>query len=592
MGVLGGVAAGAFDRALVVIGELTLGSAEPAVAGIEPVRVLLATAATSLAAGLIGVLGTRRGRPQGIGDVIAAVRTREYPLDAREGLTGAVASALAVGGGQSAGREGPTAQLAASIAATVCDRPHVPRTTARTLIAAAAGAGIAASFNSPLGGAFFAMENLLGNFALEAFAPVVVASVVGTVVGQALLGDRLAVALPPMDIGHPIELVAYPALGVACGLVAIAFRASTRVAADALDRLPGPKWLRPLVPGLIAGGFAALGLHQVMGNGYGFVRDMIQREDATLELLLLVVAAKIVASAFAVAAKSGGMFAATMFLGAVTGELVGAAFQTLFPHQLPSRAALAAVGMGGVAAAVARVRDVMTARVTTIAADAPIASVAAKFLGQRTDEVFVVHDGRLVGQVDIQDVKALLAAPEEASGTARSLARVVPALRLDDRVADAMERFFRAGTETLPVVDDKGRLLGSVAERDLVGALNREILRRDVLMARIAHGPADKRETDFLELPEGYTVEVVGADGAVGRTLRDLALPRREGVTVLALDLWDEARQQHVRSPPRQNYALGARDRLVMMGPIEKLRKLSLAIPVDPEPTEPTARKA
>src|SRR5262249_22566395 len=161
----------AFDGALVLVGRTVLGTGDPSLGVGHPLIVLLGVTGTSLASGLVGNLLTTRGRPQGIAEVIANVRTRDFPLEAREGLISAVASALAVGGGQSAGREGPTVQLSASLAATFCDRLQISRATARHLVAAAAGAGIAASFNSPLGGAFFAMENLLGDFALDAFAP-------------------------------------------------------------------------------------------------------------------------------------------------------------------------------------------------------------------------------------------------------------------------------------------------------------------------------------------------------------------------------------------------------------------------------------
>jgi CIC family chloride channel protein len=298
---------------------------------------------------------TTNGRPLGIADAIQVVRVGNPDLTVRNGVAGAVAALFAVAGGQSVGREGPIVQVAATTSHEVCRRLNVPPTQARTLAAAGAAAGIAASFNSPLGGAFFAMEALLGTFAMEAFAPVVVASVVGTIVGQLLLGDRLAVRLPPMELGSPLELLLFPILGVVCGIVAVGQRWMLRVAARELERIPGPPALRTMVSGLFAGGVAALGLSGVMGNGYPLMERLAAGTAGFgPPLLLALLIAKMVATALAYSGKSGGgLFAPTLFVGAVTGAYLATGLDRMAPGFAPHPGVFVVVGMGAVCAAVA-----------------------------------------------------------------------------------------------------------------------------------------------------------------------------------------------------------------------------------------------
>jgi H+/Cl- antiporter ClcA len=203
VGAIGGLAAGVFDRAMVLVGRLTLGTAEPALN--EPVwwRALLAPTLLGAVAGLLLVRLTRRGRAQSVPDVLGRTQLHVDTLSLRDGVVSAVAAALVVGGGVSGGREGPIAQVSSALASWICRRLRLPPRHARALLAAGAAAGVAASFNTPVGGAFFGLEIVLGDFALESFAPVVVATVTGTIVGQALLGDRVALHLPPFRLVPP-----------------------------------------------------------------------------------------------------------------------------------------------------------------------------------------------------------------------------------------------------------------------------------------------------------------------------------------------------------------------------------------------------
>lgn len=354
VGVVGGASAVGFELAMSGAGALLLGTAEPALDGVHGWRLLVPVAA-ALAGGALGVAATRSGKPRGIPDVVGAVRGERIPLDLRDGALSAAAAVLAIAGGQSAGREGPIVMVGGTVAAAIGDRLSLPAHSWRVLVAAGAAAGIAASFNSPLGGAFFAMEVLLGTFAMDAFAPTVVASVTGTVVGQTLLGDRLALGFPAFSLAHPHELLVYPALGLACGGVTVALRSALRRVGRALDGSPLPPWTRPAVGGVAVAALAAVGLPHVMGNGYALL-DAVADGSVALgpAMLAAVLVAKLATTALAYSGRSGaGIFAPTLFLGAVTGQLVGSLAGRVAPWLAPSPGVLATVGMGAVAAAVA-----------------------------------------------------------------------------------------------------------------------------------------------------------------------------------------------------------------------------------------------
>jgi CIC family chloride channel protein len=362
IGAVGGLAAGVFDYAIVQAGRLFLGTGEPSLNAPPLWASLVMPAAGGLLAGLVIRYGTREARPTGIPDVIASTLKSGTPLSLRDGLFSALGGAISVGAGQSGGREGPVAQLAASAASKICRRLRIAPSRARVLVAAGAAAGIAASFNTPVAAAFFALEIVLGNFAMQMFGPVVAATVTGTVMGQVLLGQRVALHAPPFGLESPAELPLYLVLGLVCAFVAVLFKRLVFRCGELLERARIPSWLRPGLAGLAVGAAAAAGLHQVMGNGYAYIEALIGGElELDMGLLAMVLVAKLVATALTTAGAGGaGVFAPSLFLGAVTGTAFGALVHTLWPGLTESPGAYGLVGMGAVAAAVARAPITMT----------------------------------------------------------------------------------------------------------------------------------------------------------------------------------------------------------------------------------------
>ena len=221
------------------------------------------------------------------------------------------------------------------------------------------------------------------------------------------------------------------------------------------------------------------------------------------------------------------------------------------------------------------VRDVMReGGFETVAADAPTGEVVARFLARRTDVLFAVDpDGVLVGILDIQDAKRFFGADEGEPGALRP--RPVPTLRPDQRLSEVLGAFFVASVEELPVVSPEGRLVGVLAERDVVGAYDREVLRLAVPLTRVVHDGPDGRRTDFLELPPGEVLEVVPVGPALaGRSLRELELPRRFGCAVLAVRTPTPDGAPPARRPALPETVLVEGEDLVVIGPIAGVQAL------------------
>lgn len=314
-------------------------------------HVLAATTAGGLVVGLAihHLLPARR--PHGVADVIEAGALRGGAMSSRVGVTAALISAASIGAGASVGREGPAVHLGAALAGWIARRLRLTRSLARTLLGCGVASAVAASFNTPIAGALFANEVILGHYALKAFAPIVIASVAGTAVSRAWFGAYPAFEFPERMPANFLEFPAFIGLGVIAGVVAIMFMRSIMLA-DALSRrLPTPGWARPAVGGFLVG-LIALAFPQVLGVGYGVTEDALN-VAYPLWLFVAVALAKIVATAVSLGfGFSGGVFSPSLVIGATLGAAYGIVAHGIFPEYSSGPDAYTLVGMGAVAAAV------------------------------------------------------------------------------------------------------------------------------------------------------------------------------------------------------------------------------------------------
>jgi len=281
-------------------------------------QVLLVPTAGGLVVGLFLQFVMPGGRPMGVANVIEAMALRNGRMRLREGIAAAFVSIVSLGVGASAGREGPMVHLGASIAGGITARLGLSRHLARTLLGCGAAASVAASFNAPIAGVFFALEVIIGHYALSAFAPVVIASVAGTVIGRAHLGEQPAFLLPQFGVNSLWEFPAFLVLGAVCAAIAIIFMWSIFHAERVVDSLKVPNWLKPAAGGLAVGAIA-VEFPQVLGVGYE-ATDNALNGLVPLWLLLLLIPLKTAATAITLGCRfGGGVFSPSLCLGAMTG---------------------------------------------------------------------------------------------------------------------------------------------------------------------------------------------------------------------------------------------------------------------------------
>ncbi len=301
-------------------------------------------------AGLLRLL-TTRNHVSSVADVIEAAALKDGRITLHDGLSSALISAVSLGAGASTGREGPVVHLGAAMASFIARKLRLAPAIARTLLGCGVAGAVAASFNAPIAGVFFALEVIMGHYALHAFAPIVISSVVATIVSRAHLGDFPAFTLPEYAIASVWEFPAFLLLGVISALVAVAFIRSASFIWDKTERLPVPAWTLPPFGG-VALGIGAIFLPHILGVGYE-ATDSALKEMYPLGLLLLLIVAKIAATSVSIGCRfGGGVFSPSLFLGAMTGGAFGLIAASLFPGFASNHGLYAIIGMGAVSAAV------------------------------------------------------------------------------------------------------------------------------------------------------------------------------------------------------------------------------------------------
>ncbi len=274
--------------------------------------VILAPAVGGLIYGPLVDKFAREARGHGVPEVMYAVTKKGGRIPGKVAIVKALASAITIGSGGSVGREGPIVQIGSALGSTLGRLARMPDGMLRTLVACGAAGGIAATFNAPIAGVFFALELLLRDFAAKSFAAVMLSSITASIVGRAILGDHPFLALPPFNVTDPSEFILFAALGLIAGLVGIGFTKILYLFEDISDWLwRGPEWLRPVVGGLLLG-LLLFALPQMYGVGYPVLEKSVAG-DYALAFLLLLVVAKVVATSLTIAiGGSGGVFAPSL----------------------------------------------------------------------------------------------------------------------------------------------------------------------------------------------------------------------------------------------------------------------------------------
>ena len=413
-------------------------------------------------------------RGHGVPEVMYAVAHRGGRIAPQVTVVKALASALCIGGGGSVGREGPIVQIGSAAGSTIAQLLRLDTPRVRLLVACGAAGGISATFNAPLAGAFFAMELILRNFAAEAFGAVVLASVTAAVVGRAMLGDHPFLSLPLFAVHHPVEYVFYVVLGVAVGVVGVVFSKVLYLVEDICDWLwRGPEWARPAVGGVVLGGLL-VALPQMYGVGYPVLENAVEGRYLIGMLLLLMVGKMLATSLTIGIGGSGGVFAPTLFIGAMAGTAYGAIVHDLFPAATESAGAYGLIGMGAALGGATR------APITAVVILFELTGEYSIILPLMAAVVMAAGTAHLLSKDTIYTAKLwrrgidLDTPPNPLPAfTAADIARPAPEpLRDDMSVDDAAAALAQTSLGMLPVADTHGRYIGSVTAQDVAEALD------------------------------------------------------------------------------------------------------------------------
>ncbi len=290
----------------------------------------------------------------GVPEVMQAILLKGGFIRQRVAVVKAFASAVTIGTGGSVGREGPIIQIGSSLGSTVGQFFRVPTKRMKTLVGCGAAAGIAAAFNAPVAGALFAVEIILMDFAVAQFSPIVIASVMATVVSHHFEGNFAAFAVSGYHLVSPYEISFYFVLGLLAGVVSWIFIKVLYFFEDFWDKkIKIPDYSKAAIGGVLVGVIALVFPH-VMGVGYDSI-NMALHSNMIWWMALILIFAKILATSITLGSGgSGGIFAPSLFMGAMLGAGFGYFVHYLFPDITASPGAYALVAMGGLVAGTTR----------------------------------------------------------------------------------------------------------------------------------------------------------------------------------------------------------------------------------------------
>ncbi len=407
----------------------------------------------------------------GVAGIMEAVALSGGRLSYRKIAAKSVASALSIGTGASVGPEDPAVQIGANIGSFLGQILHLSEERVRTLVAAGVASGISAAFNAPITGVFFAMEIVLGEIGGNSLGMVILASVISAFFTQAVSGAEPAFHVPAYAFSTAWELPLYLGLGLLAGLLAATYTRLLYTAQDGFHAIHIPGWIKPAIAGAIVGTVGFF-LPQIFGVGYEAIGAVLNGAQFGITLLILLLTAKLVLTPVSLGGGfKGGVFAPSLFIGAMLGGAYGTLMARVFPNLGITPAAFAMVGMAAVLAG--SVHAPLTAilllfemtRDYHIILPLMFAVIISMLISRRLERDSVYarglarHGIRLERGRDVEVLETM---------TVGDVMQIDPtALNESNSIAEASDIFLQRRNHGLPVVNGAGELTGVLTLQDL-----------------------------------------------------------------------------------------------------------------------------
>jgi len=436
--------------------------------------IIIIPAIGGLLVGPIVYFFAREAKGHGVPEVINAMVTNGGRIRPRVAVIKTLASSICIGSGGSAGREGPIIQIGSALGSSIGQLFNMTEEKTKTLVACGAGAGIAATFNAPLGGIFFALEVILREYGLKNFSSVVLSSVTATVISRSFLGDHPTFQTPPFQLYSIMDMPYYLIFGLFTALAALLFIKTLYKSEDIFNSIRMPAYLKPAVGGLLIGGIG-LFFPQVFGVGYDVIEGTINGE-LVIGIIVALVFLKIIATSITLGSGgSGGIFAPSLFIGAMLGEAFGKIATLVLPSTVIPPGAFALVGMAAVFAGTSH---------------APISAILLLFEMTGNYQilpplmvtcVITVVLVRWISRPSIYTLKLLRRGIDiekytevdlmDSITVSEAMIKDVIAVKESETVRDVGLKIKKTNHRGFPVISKDGRLVGMVTRQDINQAL-------------------------------------------------------------------------------------------------------------------------
>jgi chloride channel protein, CIC family len=476
VGIGAGLGAVVFRRLIQAMQTLAYGGLAGLLATIAPFHLLIIPAIGGAIFGPLIYWFAREAKGHGVPEVMEAVALRGGRIRPRVVLIKALASSICIGTGGSVGREGPIAQIGAAFGSTVGQWLNLSDERVRSLVACGTAGGVAATFNAPIAGSIFALEVILGQFRTVNFGAVVISAVIADVIAHTFEGNLRTFSIPEYTLVSPWELVFYIVLGALAAVLSVGFSRLLYLSEDLCNAIPLPESVKPILGGVLLGGLGIVtfqldGFPRVFGVGYESIDEALFGKLAvqvTLGLLFL----KMIATCLTLGAGgSGGVFAPSLFMGAMFGSTFGQMVHRLFPTITAPSGAYAMVGMAAFFSGASHAPITAILILFEMTGNYPIilplmlATVMSTLIARiiSSESIYTLKlTRRGVHLQEGQDIDVM-----QGVTVGEAMTTDVEVVPLNMPLEELAEKFERTHHHGFPVVDIKGRLSGVVSIRDL-----------------------------------------------------------------------------------------------------------------------------